>query len=216
MKKNYILFDLDGTLTDPFEGITASFQYALSSFGIDVSQESLKPVIGPPLVDSFCSMFGFDEEKALMAVDKYRERYDKVGWRENILLEGVPDMLDNLKSDGRILALATSKPIVYAERILKEFDILKYFHKAVGPSLNGEKGTKLEVIKKAAEELGNPLKESMIMVGDRKYDIEGAKDFGIASVGVYTGYAKEGELEGAKPDYTVESISSLERLLLSI
>lgn len=215
MKYKYILFDLDGTLTDPFEGITKCFKYALDYFGISAKQEDLTPVIGPPLIDSFCNFYGFDEEKGWRAVAKYRERFETVGWQENKLLDSVPEMLADLKNDNRVLTLATSKPIVYAKKIIEKFDIARYFDYAIGAEIGGKKGTKPEIVEKALKTLSFPNKESVIMVGDRENDVEGAKAFGITSLGVRTGYAEPGELERAGADFIVDTVSDMHSFLMN-
>lgn len=215
MRYNYILFDLDGTLTDPFEGITKCFKYALEYFGISAKQEELTSVIGPPLIDSFCKMYGFDEETGWRAVAKYRERFETVGWRENKLLDGVPEMLADLKNDNRVLALATSKPIVYANKIIEMYDIAKYFDYAIGAEIGGTKGTKPEIVEKAILALDYPCKKEIIMVGDRENDVEGAKALGITSLGVRTGYAADGELESAGADYIVDTVDDMHRFLMN-
>lgn len=209
------MFDLDGTLTEPYEGITKSFQYALKAYGIDVKQSDLLPVIGPPLIDSFCSMFGFDEKTGWEAVRKYRERFENVGWRENSLIDGVPDMLDALKRQGKKIALATSKPFVFADKIIKEYKIDKYFDVAVGAELNGEKGTKKEIITKTLKKLNCSRPGLAVMVGDRRYDIEGARQCGTAAIGVRVGYAEKGELEKAGAEYIADTIADLKNFLLS-
>lgn len=209
------MFDLDGTLTEPYEGITKSFQYALKAYGIDVKQSDLLPVIGPPLIDSFCSMFGFDEKTGWEAVRKYRERFEDVGWRENSLIDGVPDMLDALKRQGKKIALATSKPFVFADKIIKEYKIDKYFDVAVGAELNGEKGTKKEIITKTLKKLNCSRPGLAVMVGDRRYDIEGARQCGTAAIGVRVGYAEKDELEKAGAEYIADTIADLKNFLLS-
>lgn len=211
----YLLFDMDGTLTDTYEGITKSFKYALAHFGIEEECEALKKVIGPPLIDSFCSFYGFDEETGRKAVEKYRERYSGVGWRENTLFDGVEDMLCKCKAAGRTVALATSKPWFFAEKILKEHGISKYFDVTAGAELDGSIGTKSQVIQKALSELGNPPKDSVLMIGDRRHDVEGAKLCGIDCVGVCVGYADDGELEKAGADYIVDTIEDLKEFILS-
>ena len=215
MKYKYILFDLDGTLTDPYEGITRCFKYALEHFGIEARQEDLTPVIGPPLIDSFRDMFGFDTETGWMAVNKYRERYETIGWRENRLLDGVDPMLKGLKEDGRRIALATSKPYVFAKKIIEEYGISEYFDAVVGAELDGRRGTKAEVIDRAVEELGSPDKSRIIMVGDRKNDVEGAAACGITCLGVRVGYAEPGELEAAGADYIADTVDDMYKFLLN-
>ncbi|MBQ7108886.1 MAG: HAD hydrolase-like protein [Clostridia bacterium] len=210
----YLLFDLDGTLTNPYEGITRSFQYALNAYGIEEEQSNLTFVIGPPLTDVFRDVYGFSEEKALEALAKYRERFNEVGWRENEILPGIPELLSKLKASGKILCLATSKPEVYALKIIELFDIAKYFDIAVGAELDGSVCEKHQVINKVLFKLGNPPLEEVLMIGDRKHDIIGAKQCSIASLGVKTGFAKENELENAGADYIADTVEDLEKLLL--
>ncbi len=214
MDKKYLLFDLDGTLTDPFEGITKCFKYALKSFGIEEEQKDLLFVIGPPLIESFCGKYGFDREKGQRAVDKYRERFSKIGWRENRLLDGVDQMLENLKKNGKVIALATSKPYVFAAKILDYFDITKYFDVVCGASLDGSINTKTDVIKKVLSELNNPPLDEVVMIGDREHDVYGARDCGIECIGIKVGYAEENELEDAGADYIIDTIEELEEFLL--
>ncbi len=212
--KKYILFDLDGTLTDPFEGITKSFLYALKSFGIEENQSNLKKIIGPPIKDAFIEYYGFDEEKASEAVLKYRERFSKTGIFENFLYDGIDDMLKALKSSGRVLILATSKPIEFADKILEHFKIKQYFDYLAGSSFSGERGTKTEVIRYAIEISGiNDLSEA-VMIGDRHHDIDGAKAVGIESVGVLYGYGELEELEKAGADAIAQTVEGLKKLLL--
>ena len=160
-------------------------------------------------------MFGFDEKTGWEAVKKYRERFESIGWRENSLIDGVPDMLDALKRRGRKIALATSKPFVFADKIIKEYKIDKYFDVAVGAELNGEKGTKKEIITKTLNELNCTEPSLAVMVGDRRYDIEGARQCGTAAVGVRVGYAEEGELENAGAEYIADTIADLKNFLLA-
>lgn len=212
-----ILFDLDGTLTDPKEGITNCVKYALESVGIyETDMAKLMRFIGPPLVDSFMEMYGFNKEDALSLVAKYRERFSTVGLFENALYDGVPEMLEQLKKAGKTVVLSTAKPIVYAKRILEHFDIARYFDIMCGAELDGSVNHKHEVIALALEKLGNPDKSRTVMVGDRKQDVDGAGLNGIKSVGVRFGYAEEGELENAGADYMAESIKQLKELLLDL
>ena len=210
----YLLFDLDGTLTDPYEGITKSFQYALSAYGIEAKQEELLCVIGPPLIDSFCGYYGFDKKKGEEAVAKYRERFGVVGWRENRLLDGVDEMLSKLKESGMVIALATSKPFVFAKKIIEEFDIAKYFDIVVGAEIDGSVSTKPQIIEKVLSKLGITDLSEVVMIGDREHDIIGAKKCGIKSIGVRVGYAAEGELENAGADYIVDTIEELTEFLI--
>lgn len=211
----YLLFDLDGTLTDPKEGITKSFQYALRAFGVEESLEKLNRVIGPPLIDSFRDFYGFPTEKAKLAVDKYRERFAKIGIHENAVYPGISGLLKELKERGRVLCLATSKPIVFARRILEDFGLSDYFDVTVGSELDGTRNYKNEVIREVFRQLGPIDARRALMIGDRRQDIEGAKLCGIASLGVRFGYAEPGELENAGADYLVSTVEELRTFLLN-
>lgn len=213
MKYKYIFFDLDGTLTDPKEGITKCVQYALDYFGIHEEPENLMKFIGPPLVDSFKDFYNFHEDKALEAVDKYRERFAKIGIFENKAYDGVTEMLQKLVDSGHILALATSKPKVFADIIVKKFKIRPYLKVISGSELDGTRNNKNEVIEYAIEKLGCP-REKIIMVGDRRQDIIGAKQCSVASCGVKFGYAEPNELEDAGADYIVNTMEELTQLLM--
>lgn len=219
---DYVLFDLDGTLTDPKEGITKSVQYALKAFGIEEEDtDNLVPFIGPPLKDSFMEFYEFDEEKAEQAIEKYRERFKDTGIFENRIYDGIPELIRKLKGNRKKLAVASSKPAVFVERILEHFDIRRYFDVVVGSELDGTRTDKAEVVEEALRQLygENPedleqKKRTTVMVGDRKFDIAGAKEQGLISVAVAYGYGKMDELRIAKPDYTVRSVEELEKLLL--
>ena len=216
MTKRYILFDLDGTITDSSEGITKSVQHALKKLGIEENDQAmLRRFIGPPLDESFEKFYGFDKEKALKAVDYYRERYSDKGIYENVLFDGIADMLEGLKSDGYIIALATCKPEIY-----EYFNVDKYFDVAVGSELEGgERRHKNQVIDEVFVRLAaagladtgslSETKSQSIMIGDRKDDILGAKASGIDSMGVRYGFAEEQELEIAGADYIVETVEDI-------
>lgn len=209
-----ILFDLDGTLTDPKEGITNCVKYALKSFGItETDEDKLMKFIGPPLYDSFVKLYGFNDDEANRAVAKYRERFSTIGLFENSVFADTSDTLCRLKNSGKTLALATSKPIVYAKRIIEKYDILKYFDIMVGAELDGTRGYKYEVIEAVLKEAKGNYKKA-VMVGDRSYDIEGAKRCNIDSVGVRCGYAEDGELEKAGADYIFKNLTELCNFLI--
>ncbi len=210
----YLLFDLDGTLTDPYEGITRCFQVALEAFGIEEKQENLKKVIGPPLIDAFMEFYGFSREEGELAVAKYRERFSKVGLFENEVYPGIPQMLADLQKAGKTLCLATAKPEVFAKRILERFDLAKYFTVVVGAELDGKRNYKKDVIAEVLRQLGNPPLGEVLMIGDRKQDIEGAKACEVASLGVRFGYAEPGELESAHCQIYAETVEELRAYLL--
>lgn len=213
MLYKYILFDLDGTISDPKEGITNCVKYALEHFGIHENDMSkLMKFIGPPLVYSFSEYYGFSKEKSLEAVAKYRERFSTVGMFENRVFDGVDELLDTLVKRGHILALATSKPKIYADEIMKKYGLRPYFKLICGSELDGTRNDKDEVIDYAMKLLGCS-KDNVIMVGDRKYDIIGAKKCGIPSCGVRFGYAEPGELEAAGADYIAEDLNHLLEIL---
>lgn len=216
--KKYLLFDLDGTLTDPKQGITTCVQYALQSFGIEEPDlDKLEPFIGPPLKDSFMKFYGMSEEQAGQAVEKYRERFQDTGIFENRVYNGIPQMLRTLQSKGFYLAVASSKPTVYVERILEHFQLSKYFKVVVGSELDGTRVNKDEVVQETLNRLFSykPVQRDQVyMIGDRKFDVEGAKAFGIESVAVAYGYGSMEELKEAKADYIVRSVEELEKFLL--
>ena len=214
MRYKYIFFDLDGTLTDPQEGITNCVKYSLESFGIhETDYSKLMRFIGPPLVFSFQEYYGFDEEKARAAVTKYRERFSDIGIFENKVYDGIEDVLQKLVDTAHILVLATSKPKVFADRIMTKYRLRPYFKLICGSELDGTRDNKDEVIEYAIEKLQIP-REQIIMVGDRKHDIIGAKKCGIASCGVRYGYAEPGELEDAGADYIAEDLTDLLEILM--
>lgn len=207
---DYILFDLDGTLTDPKEGITKSIAYALKKLDAPcLDEKTLESFIGPPLIESFREICGFDISKAEAALTFYRERFKKVGLYENILYPGIEGLLSALKKKGITLAVATSKPTIFAEKILDHFNLNQYFDIVVGSNLDGTRTAKNEVIHEVLKQLSFPPKENVVMIGDRKYDILGAKKEGIPCVAVGYGYGSQKELELSKPFHIVQSIQEL-------
>ena len=213
---SYILFDLDGTVTDPGMGITNSVMYALDQFGIHVGERSeLYPFIGPPLADSFMKYFGFSQGEAEKAIAYYREYYKEKGIFENLLYEGMEDMLARLTGMGKKLVLATSKPEVFARQILEHFQLDGYFYHISGATLDGSRVNKDEIITAALEECSIRSAEA-VMVGDRMYDIEGARKNGIVSIGVLYGYGSREELEDAGADRIAETVEELGRIINSL
>lgn len=211
----YILFDLDGTLTDPKEGITKAVAYALDSYGIHVEDlDTLRSFIGPPLRDSFVKYYDFSEEEAEKAVAKFREYFRPYGIYENKMFEGVDNMLETFVDCGKQVILATSKPETFAKVILEYFDLTKYFTFIAGGDFEGLRDRKADVIAYALAEAGVQNKSEAVMVGDREHDIFGAKENGIDSIGVLFGYGDRAEHEAAGADYIVESVEELKKLLL--
>lgn len=215
MKYKYIFLDLDGTLTDPKEGITKSVQYALAKMGIQEDNlDNLMKFIGPPLMVSFTEFCGFDNEKARQAVKFYRERFADKGIFENSVLDGAENLLDKLVKASRIPVVATSKPKVYADIIVKHFGLRPYLKMVSGAELNGIRDSKNEVIEYAIKKLNIQDRSQIIMVGDRRQDIIGAKQCGIASCGVKFGYAEPNELENAGADYIANDFDELYDILM--
>lgn len=228
----YVLFDLDGTLTDPKLGITTCVQYALKSFGIEEKNlDKLEPFIGPPLLDSFKEFYGFSHEQALKGQEKYRERFAVTGWLENEMYPGIDTMLKELSKHGIKLAVASSKPEVFVEKILVHFGIREYFTAVVGSELDGRRINKDEVVLEALRRLGvineadaeryltekefsSSKRNDCAMVGDRKFDVEGAKAMNLVSVAVSYGYAQGDELKAAVPDYIADTVAELQKILL--
>ncbi|MFR8034923.1 MAG: HAD-IA family hydrolase [Lachnospiraceae bacterium] len=215
MDKQYILFDLDGTLTDPMEGITKSAQHALKHFGIEVKDHtSLAFFIGPPLRDTFKNHYHMSDGQVDEAIRVFREYFEPKGIFENEIYDGVPKMLENLTRAGRSLILATSKPVDFAERVLEYFDIKDYFDFVAGSSMDERRANKEEIIAYALEECQLIDMSELVMVGDRKYDIEAAKEFGIYTIGVLYGYGSKAELKKAGADCLVKTVDDLEEVLL--
>ena len=213
----YLLFDLDGTLTDSSEGICKSIQYSLGKIGIQEDDlKKLEVFIGPPLRYSFKEYYGLEGELAEQAIAFYRERYTEVGKYENRPYPGIREMLIHLKAAGAVLAVASSKPELYVEDILRHFDLYELFDYVVGSDLGGKRETKTAVIREAMERMQVTREEQkgVLMVGDRHFDIDGAKELSLDSLGVYYGFAKSGELEAAGADYVVHTVDELEKLLL--
>ena len=206
----YILFDLDGTLTNPELGITNCVMYALEKFGIkENDRKKLHPFIGPPLTYSFHNFYGLSEEESKQAVAFYRERFSVKGLYENDVYVGVPEMLQNLKEQGKKLIIATSKPEEYTIKILKYFELYKYFDFVAGATMDGSRGEKSEIITYALEISSIEDKSQTVMIGDRKYDILGAKENGLDSIGVLYGFGDYEELTNAGATYIAETVEDI-------
>lgn len=225
----YVLFDLDGTLTDPKEGICKSVQYALHKSGIEESNlDRLEPFIGPPLLDSFKEFYQMNEEEAQEAIRDYRERFAVIGLYENEVYPGILQMLRTLKDKGCRLAVASSKPTYFVTKILKYFQLGEYFDVVVGSEMDGRRVQKEEVVQEALlqlygwqespelllKEQGDEKKQETVMVGDRKFDVLGAKTAGIQSIAVAYGYGPMEELVQAEPNAIASTVMELTGLLL--
>lgn len=211
-----VFFDLDGTLIDSERGILHSVDYALQKFGKTMSKEEMLPFIGPPLIFSFQEYAGLSREDAERAVAYYRENFGPKGVYEYQMYAGIPSMLKRLKKAGKRIVMATSKPEVYAEIIAEHAGIRNCFDMVCGSGLDGSRLTKEDVIVYALETCGlEQKKESVLMVGDRKHDILGAKAFGLSSAGVLYGFGTQTELREAGADYIFSTVKELEHYLIS-
>ena len=207
-----IFFDLDGTLTDSAPGIIHSVQYALKKYGIEAEENDLRSFIGPPLVHSFQERFGFDHDKALEAVAYYREYFTAGGMFENSVYPGVEEMLQKLKEDGLMLAVATSKPELFSKQILEHFALTRYFDFIGGAAMDETRTTKVEVLSYALQELQvDPAKA--VMIGDRENDMEAASLLGTESIGVLYGYGSKEELAHAGAKVFAETPMDICRII---
>jgi phosphoglycolate phosphatase len=204
-ERSPVFFDLDGTLTDSSAGIVGSLHHALRRAGLPVPASDLNWLIGPPIQESLHRLVGKDSHETVFAY--YRERYDEIGWRENQPYAGIHDMLAALAETGRPLFVATAKPRVFAERILAHFDLHRFFTGIFGSELDGTRTRKDELLRWAIA--GGGIAGTGVMVGDRRYDIDGARANGMGAIGVTWGFGTREELEGAGADHVVDSPESL-------
>lgn len=217
MRYNVLLWDLDGTLTDPKDGITRSVQYALNRLNYSIPEaDDLDWVIGPPLKESFKTLLQSEDEGLLnRAVLSYRERFQELGLYENNVYPGIPELLCKLKEAGCKNLLATSKPRVFAERILQHFLLDEYFEVIMGSELNGQFVEKEALIGEVLKKAPSGSRSRTVMIGDRKYDVDGARANQIDVISVGYGYGTVEELKAAQPDFIVPSVRGLESLLFS-
>ncbi|AOZ94131.1 HAD hydrolase-like protein [Paenibacillus crassostreae] len=212
MQFQNVLFDLDGTLTDPKMGITQGVQYALSRFDIvENNLDTLEPFIGPPLSFSFAEFYGFSELDCMKAIGYYREYYGDQGMFENVVYPGIPELLQMLVNQQRTLFVATSKPTEYAEKIIQHFGLDRYFQQVYGSNLDDTGSDKSEIISNVIHK-SSLEKTNVMMIGDRKYDIIGANNNGVVSIAVEYGYGSREELLDCKPTYIVETVEKLKGL----
>ncbi len=207
----HVYFDLDGTLTDPYEGITKCILYAVDKLGFPrPSDKFLLSCIGPPLYDTFPEVVG--ENLTLQAVDLYRERFNEIGWLENKPYEGIHDALATVANAGYTLYVATSKPHVAADRIVEHFEMRQYFEKVFGCELDGTHSNKTDLLRHAVSE--NPRASSRMMIGDRKHDLIGAIENNIRPIGVSYGYGSVEELDAAGATAIAHSPSQLPETIM--
>lgn len=213
--KKIILFDLDGTITESGEGIVNSIEYALKALGItDYNRADLFRYLGPPIIETFKNEFGFDDLKAVDAVEKFRKYFRETGIYENKLYDGIELLLKRISESGRKIILATSKAEVFAVRILEYFNIINYFNIIAGSELDGSRIRKGDVIRYALNKAGIIDLNSAVMVGDRKEDIFGANEVGIDSIGVLYGYGSLEELKNAGAVAIVKTVEELGKVLI--
>ncbi len=211
-----LLFDLDGTLTDPAVGITNSVAFALERFGIhNKNRRELYPYIGPPLVRAFEELAGLSHEDAEKALGYYREYFSPKGIYENKPYEGIIETLRRLKKAGKRLLVATSKPEPYAVRIVEHFGMAEFFEFVAGASMDEVRVKKADVIRYGLASCGITDTEHILMIGDRRHDIEGARENGIDSMGVLYGYGGREELEAADATYLASTPEEIAKLILS-
>ena len=208
-------FDLDGTIIDSSPGITNSVMYALEKFGIEETErEKIYKFIGPPLTDSFARFYGFDDEKSWKAVEYYREYYQDTGIFECSVYPGFEKSLKALKAAGKRLFVATSKPEVYARRIIEHFDLDQYFEYVAGVEMDGGRGSKA-VIEEALLRMGlEKHRNQVIMVGDKEHDVLGAKQEGLDCMGVLYGFGNREELEKAGAVYVAGTPEDIAGIIL--
>ena len=209
---NYILFDLDGTLTDSYPAITTSFLYAAAEYSESFTEEELSSIIGPPLKDSFMRLLHIDAFEAWERVHLYRKYYNAGGMYNCKVYAGIEETLNALNEQGKILAVATSKPEEQAIKVLSHFGLDRYFKVIAGDDQNCTRGNKKLVIEYCLDRLGVDDRSLVAMVGDRRYDIEGAKESNITSIGVAYGYGSTKELKEANADYIVNTAMELKEL----
>ena len=204
----YVLFDLDGTLTDSKEGIIKSVAYALKEMGESTEGRlNQHTIVGPPLLTTFEDVYGFSPEKARQTYAYFQERYSTVGKFENRAFDGIVSMLKAMKDAGIRSFVATSKPQVHAEAICQKFGIAPYVEAIAGPAVGGT-DTKADVMRRILAGLGK------VMVGDRRFDIIGAHELGLPVIYVTYGYGDEAERKAFQPEYTAATVADLRRLLL--
>ncbi len=204
-----VFFDLDGTLTDPKTGITRCILFALQELGLDAPEGELTWCIGPPLLESLESLVG--PALAPQALTLYRERFAALGWLENAVYPGIVELLEHLVREGRPVYVATSKPLVYAERIVRHFGLGDHVLRVFGSELDGTRSDKAELLRFALEE--SDAGSEATMIGDRRHDVVGAKANDLRSIGVTYGYGSRQELEAAGADAIAASPGAVLRLL---
>ena len=213
MRWNTVLFDLDGTVTDPKEGITCAVAYALRQQGIIADPDTLTSFIGPPLHESFPELFGLTEAQTDRAIRDFRVYFSRQGWAENIPYKGMAELLESLQGAGLKLVIATSKPEDFARRIMEHFGLAAYFHRICGAQgENRASARKGSVVADALRRSGTD--GPAVMVGDRRFDIAGAHENGLPAIGVLYGYGSREERSAAGADFLATDLDELNAILL--
>lgn len=207
---DYYLFDFDGTLCDTTEGIFNSIIYSLDCYGIkETNLKKLEFFVGPPLFESYKTVYGVSDKDAKYLIEKYRERYKTKAAQESCIYDGVKNMLEALKARGKKIAVASSKPKLFVDEISQYHDIYKYYDFVSAETFKNNHSSKKELINACLEYFGNPDKSKVIMVGDRFYDIDGAKASGVDSAGAVYGFGTEEELKNAGATYILHTPDDL-------
>lgn len=215
MRYKVVMLDLDGTIIDPYIGITESVYYALNKMGLkDIVKSELTKFIGPPLIDSFQSFYGMSESEALQAIDYYRENFNVKGKYDFVVYEGMIDLINTLKEKGHEIVIATSKPTPFAIDIINHIDISDAFSHIVGSYLDGRRNYKKDIIAHIMTLYPDLTNQDFIMVGDREFDVLGAKHHSIDTIAVSYGYGSYEELQLASPTHIVDDVDSLINMLI--
>ncbi|MCR3921561.1 MAG: HAD hydrolase-like protein [Firmicutes bacterium] len=210
----HILFDLDGTLTDPAAGIIKSLRFALAKMGVqEVDEDKYRQFIGPPLKDSFRTIFSFSEEQIDEVIRIYREHHVVSGLYENKVFPGVRELLHDLHAAGKTLYVATTKMTGFAELILSHFELANYFTNVIGGHPDGTRTAKVEIIAEILQNIPQSEYKETVMIGDRMFDLVGANAHGLDTIAVTYGYGKEEELRAQKPTHLAHSVAELGVLL---
>lgn len=206
----HIFFDLDGTLTDPAEGLTNSIAFALARHGIVIEDKmSLQRHIGPPLFDTFENEYGFSHEEAAQCVDDFREYFRPKGIFENKVFPGIPEMLQRLIALGKQLYVATSKPELFANQILDHFDLSQYFEVVAGGTMDESLIQKPDILRCALKRAKITKTDTCVMIGDRRHDILGGHEVGMRAIGILYGYGSREELSAAGADAIADNLDEL-------
>jgi phosphoglycolate phosphatase len=214
----HVLFDVDGTLTEPSRGVINAILYAMPAMGLPVPEntDSFKIMLGPPLLDSFQNILGLSEADARRMLRIYREYYAETGLFEAYVYDGILPLLTSLQKDGYLLHTVTSKPIEYVERLFDRFDLRRYFTFLAADDLVGSRRTKTMVLDYLLGNVADATPENAIMIGDRKFDVHAAHERGLRVIGCAWGHAVPGELEEAGADFIANTPEDARRIILSL